>query len=346
MRKELYRSITAAVAALVFCCLILSGAAAEGNWLDAYELPEYKPVELANPSPSPIPLDQATPYKPHADGFLPDHTGYVDGTISVRVDTATIKKTKVLFTWIQIADPSQLRTAMASPYPQKKEVHATVMAKDNDSVLATNGDCFVLRPNKEGIVYRNGALIWENTKKGFNAYDALIIDFNGDFHILRQPTNEEFKAWDGKIMHSFVFGPALVIDGQKVDLTDRWHLSKKDSWLLGKVGGFKVTQRCVICQMDKLSYLIITTEGPEQSKNGGMTIAEMSDIAYEIGAQQAFNLDGGSSSWLVLGEERINTLKTVNIKKITDIIYFITAEEGAPEASTPETEETPETPAE
>ena len=329
MRKNTIRKIISAAAALTAACLLLTGGAMAENWLDAYELPEYKPVELANPSPDPIPLDAETPYAPHQDAFLPDNTGYVDNTISVRVETAVIRKTPVQFTWIQIADPSQLRTALSAPYPPAtKEVRGTVMAKDNQSVLAINGDWFVLRPNKEGFVYRNGKMLRE---KSFGAYDALIIDFEGDVHILRQPADEEFRAWEGKIMHSFVFGPALVIDGQKVDLSDRWNLSKKDSWLMGKVGGFKGTQRCVFCQMDKLSYLIITTEGPEQVKKGGFTVPDMADIAYEMGAQQAFNLDGGASAWLILGEERINTKKTKNLRKISDIIYFITAEAGPAE---------------
>jgi len=332
MRKNTHKRMIMAVSLLAVVCLLLTGAAAEGNWLDAFELPEYQPVELENPSPDPIPLDAETPYAPHWDAFLPDHTGYVDRTISVRVETAVIKKTPVQFTWIQIADPSQLRTALSAPYPPAtKEVRGTVMAKENQSVLAINGDWFVLRPNKEGFVYRNGKMLRE---KPFGAYDSLIIDFEGDFHILRQPADEEFRAWEGKIMHSFVFGPALVIDGQKVDLSDRWNLPKKDSWLMGKVGGFKGTQRCVFCQMDKLSYLVITTEGPEQVKKGGFTVPEMADIAYEMGAQQAFNLDGGASSWLILGEERINTRKTKNLRKISDIIYFVTAEAGTPKPET------------
>ena len=257
---------------------------------------------------------------------MPDNKGYVDATISVRVESTVIKKTPVQFTWVQIADPTQLRTALASPYPGRTEVRGTVMAKDNHSVLAINGDWFILRPKKEGIIYRNGQLIRE---KSYGIYDSLIIDFEGDFHILRQPSDEEFKAWEGKIMHSFVFGPALVINGQKVDLSDRKALSQYDNKLLGKVGGYKGTQRCVFCQMDKLSYLIITTEGPEQVKKGGFTVPEMADIAYEIGAQQAFNLDGGASAWLILGEERINTRKTKNLRKISDIIYFVTAEAGS-----------------
>ena len=96
-------------------------------------------------------------------------------------------------------------------------------------------------------------------------------------------------------------------------------------WLIKHVGGGKKTQRSAICQMGPLSYLLITTEGPEQSRDGGFTIPELGDLAYAMGAKNAFNLDGGSSAWLVLGGERINTMKTRNIQKISDSIYFVTA---------------------
>ena len=78
--------------------------------------------------------------------------------------------------------------------------------------------------------------------------------------------------------------------------------------------------------MDTLSYLILTTEGPEQSKNGGFDLFTMQQLAYECGAQQAYTLDGGSSTWLVLGNERISNSNGRKLRPITDIIYFVTAE--------------------
>ena len=52
----------------------------------------------------------------------------------------------------------------------------------------------------------------------------------------------------------------------------------------------------------------------------------MSWLTYALGAKQAFNLDGGSSTWLVLNDERINTMNTKNFRIVQDILYFATAE--------------------
>jgi exopolysaccharide biosynthesis protein len=336
------RTIHFARLPLLLCLVILllaSSAAGQAGplaeWLEPFDLPVYEPVDLDVTSPDPIPLDQETPYYPHTDGFLPDHAGYRDGTISVRVESRIIQTTKVLFTWIQIANPTQLRTALAADYMSKPVAHADRIAKAVHSVVAMSGDWYTARENKEGVVYRNGKLL---RNKNCYAYDGLLIDDQGDFHILQQGTTEDFAAYEGRIMHSFVFGPALVVDGQLVQHQTRYSDNSPSFWLLKHTGGMKKTQRSVICQMDTLSYLIITTEGPEQSKDGGFTIPEMGDIAYAVGARQAFNLDGGSSAWLVLGDERINTLQTKNLRDISDIICFITAEPD-PAMLNPATEE-------
>ena len=331
MRKDRTKRLKRAAAALAACLLALcsAGAGAEeretAEWLKVYDLPEYKPVELKNKTPDPIPPDQDTPYEPHLNGYLPDYGGYVDDTISVRVETREIQNTKVLFTWVQIADPTQLRTAYEGNYPYLKNLYASDLARANRAVLAVSGDWFTMRKNKEGVVIRNGRML---RNRDCGAYDGLIIDTKGDFHILRQGTKEQFAEYEGQIMHSFVFGPALVVDGE---LMQHDMFGETPSyWLIKNVGGGKKTQRSAICQMGPLSYLLITTEGPEQSRDGGFTIPELGDLAYAMGAQNAFNLDGGSSAWLVLGGERINTMKTRNIQKISDIIYFATAEPEQP----------------
>ncbi len=144
-----------------------------------------------------------------------------------------------------------------------------------------------------------------------------MIDRKGDFHILRAPVDAGAVTGMEDVLHSFCFGPALVIDGRAVtDYPDE---------VISMTGGKKKAQRVVLCQMDALSYLIICAEGPEQKQDGGFTLTEMAYLAQTMGARQAYNLDGGSSSWLVLGEERINAAGGKR-RKISDILFFVTAE--------------------
>ncbi len=277
----------------------------------AEDLPVFTDTELANPHPDPIPMAERAPYAPHADGYLPDESGYLDGTISVQIEKRMVGSTQVYIASVQIADPSQLRTATARPYPSKAQNYAIHLAEREKAVLAINGDWFVDNGGY-GIIYRNGKLLRNNQR--YTTFDALIIDFQGDFHLIPSPSPEDFVPYEGRIMHSFCFGPALVIDGELQEMPDH---------NFGR-GLAKKTQRQAFCQIGPLHYLIVTAEGPERNKESGLTIRELSQLCYDLGARQAFNMDGGASTHLVLNNQKLN-YRTV-FRQITDIVYFVTAE--------------------
>ena len=301
---------------------------------EAADLPVYAPVELANPHPEPLlPLPSIrdprpqTPYEPHADGYVFDEaTGaaweYRDGTIYVKIETRTIDRTVVYFTWIQIADPSQMRTY----YTRSETVPENEASRKLKAVVALNGDWFV--ELKNGIIIRNGEVVLSN--KNFGDYDALIIDEMGDFHILCRPAENAFEPFLDSIVQSFLFGPALVVDGELQEIPENRQYAG------GRIGLEKLTQRQAFCQMGKLSYLVLTTEGPDQSKGGGFTVAQLAQLAYDMGAVNAYNLDGGQSACVVMNNMRMNRFKKGGTRPVHDLIYFITAE-PAPEI-TPEPE--------
>jgi len=299
------------------------------------DLPEYNPVELTNPNPGPqLPLPDARGadlehYSANPDGYVYDEATdaaweYRDGTLYVKIENRMIGNTKVFFTWVQIADPTQLRTHVSQETSPIRE------AKKVNPVLAISGDWYSGR--SEGIIYRNGVQM--RAPKPFGNYDALIIDDQGDFHILYRPAADAFTPYEGHILHSFLFGPALVIDGEL-------QVFDKNNYGSGAGMGLpNKTQRQAICQMDELSYLIVTTEGPEQSRNGGFTIPEFTDLVASCGVKQAYNLDGGSSVWLVLGGTRVNNPRGQK-RPIGDLIYFATAEPDPEPTEVPQAEETP-----
>ena len=290
------------------------------------DLPVYSPVELANPHPDPLlplpsPKDlKPAPYAANPAGYVMDEvTGaaweYRDGTIYVKIESRVIDGTKVLFTWIQIADASQLRTFVTG------ETRAAKLAQKLGAIVAINGDWYSGR--NVGIIYRNGVLI--RNPKPFGNYDALIIDDEGDFHILHRPADDSFAPYEGHILHSFMFGPGLVINGELMTYdTDTFERNVYGS---GPGMGLPVlAQRQALCQMGRLSYLILTTEGPNDSPNGGFTAAQLARVAYDVGAVNAYNLDGGNSASLILNGVKMNRFGKGGSRDITDLIYFITAE--------------------
>ncbi|MBQ8161581.1 MAG: phosphodiester glycosidase family protein [Clostridia bacterium] len=244
-------------------------------------------------------------------GYLPDDAGYMDGALSVRIEERTIRNTRVYFTFVDLSDVHQFRSATFRKYPSKDTGSVAYMAKRENAVLAINADWFTKR--KEGTVYRDGICVRDHAN---GVFDGLVVDDQGDFHILHRPDRKDYAAFEGRIWQSFVFGPGLVIDGEITEDFGVKTLSPN-----------RRTQRQVICQMDHLSYLIITTEGPEQSRDGGFTLKEMAEMAWEMGARQAYNMDGGSSVWLVLGDEKLNARgKKLNVG---DCLYFVSEIQGA-----------------
>ena len=259
----------------------------------------------------PIPLEAEVGLPPRPEGFLPDMDGYEDGSLSVRIETMREHETNILVARVKIADPSQLRTAMATRYGGTGTALPDKLARRANAVLAINGDFFNF--NSTGYLVRQGKLYRDKTNESL---DVLIIDENADFHILIDPTPEQTHGFEGTIVNSFNFGPALVKDGEIVNTTKKLN-----------VGVDKETQRMGIGQVGPLEYICVATEGPEQKGSDGLTIPEFAQLMKDLGAVQAYNLDGGSSSAMMLGGEKINARSSKKMRPICDILYFSTLEQ-------------------
>ena len=165
----------------------------------------------------------AAPYLPNPDCYLPDQGGYHDDSLDIRVETSywtqDIERvdepgegtTTVMAVYVKITDPTQIRTALASPYPSKNTERVERMASRNNAVLAINGDYFIY--HSEGIVYRNTHRLRELPRE---YRDTMIIDTEGGMHIIQGTTHQKWQDYlenGGTVAHTFCFGPGLVIDG-------------------------------------------------------------------------------------------------------------------------------------
>lgn len=255
---------------------------------------------------APLPIDDSPGLVAAESGYLPEDQGYQDDSLSVRIETDRAFDTDIMLAYVKIAHPSQMRTTMAGRYGTTKVASPAVLARRVNAVLAVNGDFFNYR--NSGYLVRQGVLLRDNPSV---RHDLLIFDENGDFQLIEEPTEEKIAAYTGTIVNSFNFGPALVKDGERVlpvRMTDK--------------GAGKKAQRAAACQLGPLSYLFITTCGPENRGSVGLTLEEFSQYVGGIeGVVTAYNLDGGASSAIVLHGVKINTKKT---RELCDMIYFST----------------------
>lgn len=257
---------------------------------------------------APLPVDDSPGPAVPQENYLPDDAGYQDESISVRIEEIREYDTTILVAYVDIKHPSQIRTSMADRYGTKRTAIGRVLSKRSNAVLAVNGDFFSF--HSEGYLVRQGVLYRDRTNP---MYDILIIDDKGDFHIIIDPTEEAAHGFEGNIVNSFNFGPALVVDGEIITTTKEMN-----------VGLDKPTQRMGIAQLGPLSYMCVATEGPENKGSVGLTIPEFAQLMKDLGAKTAYNLDGGSSSAMMLNDKKINALSTGKNRPICDILYFAT----------------------
>lgn len=285
---------------------LFSASLADGSDLDLLHDPMYGPLESGYI---------------YAEGDS-DPVGYEDPSLSVSLIRGRYLNTNWLAARVRISSPMQFRTAMAAHYGSSNTVVGTTIAKKNKAVLAINGDFFSAR-NDVGSVIRAGKVYRDKCKGNM---DVLLVDYEGDFHILRQATADDMAPWKDHIMHSFTFGPALIVDGvpmEKEDLRDHNN------------GTSKHTQRMAICQTGPLEYVCVCCEGPEDPGSEGLYLWDfVTLIATEFpDVLQAYNLDGGSSSTMVfrMGNNnwaKINAVRNEKKRLLCDIIYFASAYSG------------------
>lgn len=238
-------------------------------------------------------------------GYSEDDLRYHDDSLDVQVHHIRAYDTPVIVAFVQIAHPAQLRTEQAKPYPSKATMRIFEIGRRVKAVVAVNGDWFTY--HNAGIVYRNGQLLRNRANE---EYDGLAIDVNGDFHIVRPMTEENYAGLTVPVAQSFAFGPALVMDGEVLEIVDR-----------------KVTykQRMAIGQVAPLSYVLVATDGPDQKDSVGLSVPQLAELMHGLGAHTAYNLDGGQSTSMLMHQVKINGQAPKTMRAIGDIIYFTTA---------------------
>ena len=260
--------------------------------------------------------------------------GYQDSTITVKLGGGRFQDRCDYWTVdVTIKDPSQLRTAPANSkgdFRSKGTRDGVELCNLLNAVVGLNGD-FVNGTEKRdyGYVVRQGVLFRDNldTAGRWNSrlMDVLVIDEDGDFHIVHKAKAGDITDMmiEGKrILNSFCFGPALVMDGKKVE-----DFENADGWM--NMGRDYERQRVAFCQVEPLHYKIVCCSGPYQNKqikNTGLTLADFTTLVSQQGVQTAYNLDGGDSALVYFHGERLNAKPNQSMRKLQDVIYFVSAE--------------------
>lgn len=192
---------------------------------------------------------------------------------------------------VAVYEPSRVKTLVTANLGKSGQ-YVTTMAKNNDALIAINGGGFD-DPNFSstggsplGITVRDGEYI---TIKLYSGSGGVIGFTEDDKLVLGKMTVAQAK--EKGIRDAVTFGPFLIVNG-------------KPSEVLGN-GGWGTAPRTAIAQRQDGIVLFLVVDGRTATKPGA-DMDDLIEILLNYGAYNAANLDGGTSSVLVVNNVIVN----------------------------------------
>lgn len=251
------------------------------------------------PTPSATPEPTATPDPvgyfgtKFADKFTDGEvvrgkTSYQSENLNITVKELRKYDTNIYVADVYVKDITCLRAAFAKDkYGRAYTEWPTEIAERLGAVLTVNGDFYGGRSN--GIVIRNGKLYREddNPKR-----DVAVLYWDGTMECFSPWQFDLEQAMERGAYQAWNFGPMLLDE-------DGGALTEFNSSVA------KENPRAVIGYFEPGHYCLIAVDGRSE-KSDGITLKDLSKFCSELGLKQAYNLDGGATTAMVCGTQRVN----------------------------------------
>lgn len=274
--------------------------------------PDTLPTATAEASTAPTEAPTTVPTAAEQAATVPisTDTEYHDDQIDIVLTTMRVENTTVYVADVQIADISLLKTALAgNTYARNLTETTSVQAANAGAILAINGDYYGAQ--ERGYVLRNGVLYRASAQSGT---DALVIGADGNFRIINEGEASADTLVREGAWQVLTFGPALIKDGQVT-------VSSSD-----EVGRAMTSNpRTAIGQISEGHYLLVVSDG-RTKESTGLSLRQLAELMQSLGAQIAYNLDGGGSSTMVFQGRVVNSPTTngrsIRERSVSDIVYI------------------------
>ena len=193
---------------------------------------------------------------------------------------------------VAVYDPARIQTVCTKNLGKSGQ-YLTTMAEDHDAILAINGGGFD-DPNFSstggsplGVTMCN----WEYTSQAKYTGAGGIIGFTRANKLILTSKVSVKETKDKDIRDAVSFGPFLIVNG-------------KSSSVVGN-GGWGTAPRTAIAQRTDGIVLFLVVDGRTASKPGA-DMDDLIEVLERYGAYNAANLDGGTSSVLVVNNTIVN----------------------------------------
>ena len=209
---------------------------------------------------------------------------------------------------VAIYDPSRIHIATTSKLGVTGESILTVSEREN-AIIAMNAGGF-WDPDwngngalPHGTVISNGKVVSDYKDAGMG---GGFIGFTQDNKLILGSMSKE-EALNMGYRDAIEFGPFLIVNGKR-------------SFIRGN-GGWGIAPRSAIGQRKDGIVLMLVINGRLASSLGA-DMVDLCDIMEKYGAYNAANLDGGSSSELVIGGRIVNTPVAGGTNGLRDMSTF------------------------
>ncbi|MBQ9011865.1 MAG: phosphodiester glycosidase family protein [Bacilli bacterium] len=209
---------------------------------------------------------------------------------------------------VVVYDPSKVKIATSKSLGKSGQMLTTI-AKDNNAVVAMNASGFI-DPNymsnggrPHGPVIKDGKLVSNEVRVGIT---GGIIGFDKNNTLILGKMSAQ-EALNKGIRDAVDFGPFLIVNG-------------KPSFIKGN-GGWGEAPRSAIGQRKDGIVLFLVMDGRDYANGiAGSDMVNITEFMLRYGAYNAANLDGGTSSGLVINNELVSKPVNGNGQKSTRAI--------------------------
>ena len=297
----------------------------QGGLSDPAELMTPEPTDTPEPTEEPTPTPDGLLGGRFPDQFsdtpVKDESSYKSKSVGVSYKTVVTDGQyggKVVYhvADIYVQDVTSLKTESArGGFKQGyTDLPATICANAG-ALVAINGDEYVRSVKGHrglGLVIRNGEVVRKRLIKGS---DLCVLYRNGEMKTYLHDTykikdiieEDPWQVWNFD-------GPALLDDGKA--LTDFGYIRSKIRI---------VNPRTALGYYEPGHYCFVIVDGRQPGYSDGIDFPNLSKLMADLGCKVAYNMDGGSSSFLYFDGE-IRSKQCRPNWQISDIIYVMPEE--------------------
>ena len=249
--------------------------------------PEPTPEATATPIVTPEP----TPHPGIRDGvftdgeIISDDMSYRSADLSVDIDVVEQDGHVFYVAEVYFSSMDNFMPVFANGKFHNGYQTVSQMSQENDAVFAVNSDsCSV---EDYGIIVRYGEVY-----RDILAADHMAVYNDGSLKTFPDRNiSAEYLIKKGAL-HVFVFGPKLLNGGKPIDNFMYSHIRSPHP-------------RTAVGMIEPYHYYFVVVDG-RSDYSSSITLEDLSKFMADLGCVDAYNLDGGGSSTMVLNGKLIN----------------------------------------